>query len=585
MDFNDTPGSGSGGKTRYDLDALANALAATAESWVPLIFPRGRISDDRTELRLANIKGAPPRNTGSCVISLRGERAGSFFDYDPRSGGGSGGPLATLKEATGLSGRALFDRAAELAGYRHDDSAPRWARPAPAKPIDSTAEIAHILKRAKPPAGTLVETYLSARKLTAPPADLLFCDNVSDFKNGVGRPAMVAIVRGADGAATGGIHRTYLAYDGSTKAPVDKPKRMLGPIQHGAVRLFPVGADGILGVAEGLETALAAWAISGLPVWSCLGANNLGGYDKAGAWTGFELPLDVPVARLVIFADRGPAGEAAAAALRDRVAQAGVQVEVRLPASVDDFNGDLLGADVFCETKGPSAIVSRETMVPAPEQTSIWTPRPQGRPPIQPSEQTSTAPPQPQITTPATGAEDIARAIGALTKESHHDEIMGALRMIVQSRANPIAIRQMLNSVKDRTKIPTKALETVLRELRRDNPPPSQVQGDNRAASSQDWMRDIILSESGEPKALLENAAVALEQSPEWKGCIAHDEFSERIVLRQPPPWHGRIMMIIWRRAGFNAPASTFQHRSRMKPFCLPASAAPIILCANIWTA
>jgi putative DNA primase/helicase len=72
MDFNDTPGSGSGGKTRYDLDALANALAATAESWVPLIFPRGRISDDRTELRLANIKGAPPRNTGSCVISLRG---------------------------------------------------------------------------------------------------------------------------------------------------------------------------------------------------------------------------------------------------------------------------------------------------------------------------------------------------------------------------------------------------------------------------------------------------------------------------------------------------------------------------------
>ncbi len=539
MDFNDAPGNGGGGKPRYDLDALAAALAATAESWAPLIFPRGRISDDRSELRLANIKGAPPRNTGSCVVSLRGERAGSYFDYDPRSGGGSGGPLATLKEATGLSGRALFDRAAELAGYRPDANAPRWA-PTPQKPIDSTAEIAHILKRAKPPAGTLAETYLAARKLTPPPADLLFCDNVSDFKNGVGRPAMIAIVRGADGAPTGGIHRTYLAYDGASKAAVDRPKRMLGPIQHGAVRLFPVGDDGVLGVAEGLETALAAAAISGLPVWACLGANNLGGYDKAGAWTGFELPQDLIVTRLVIFADRGLAGEAAAVALQDRVSLGsnGIPVEIRLPASVDDFNGDLLGADVFRETEVPSANVSRETAVPAPEQTSIWTPRRGSRPPDQASEQTGTdAPAQPQITTLSTGAEDVARAIGALEKNSTHDQITAALLLIAQARPNPIALRQMLNSVRERTKIPTKALETVLRDLRRDNPPPSPIPGSDRAASS-DWMRDIILTEAGEPKALLENAAVALEQAPEWKGCIALDEFSERIMLRRPPPWH-----------------------------------------------
>ena len=38
---------------------------------MPRIFPNGRLVGD--EWRLANIQGDPPRNTGSCIIALKGE--------------------------------------------------------------------------------------------------------------------------------------------------------------------------------------------------------------------------------------------------------------------------------------------------------------------------------------------------------------------------------------------------------------------------------------------------------------------------------------------------------------------------------
>ena len=55
---------------RYDLDLIVQRLRDTAETWVPRLFPNGKRVGD--EWRLANIRGDAPRNTGSCVIALRG---------------------------------------------------------------------------------------------------------------------------------------------------------------------------------------------------------------------------------------------------------------------------------------------------------------------------------------------------------------------------------------------------------------------------------------------------------------------------------------------------------------------------------
>jgi Toprim domain-containing protein len=44
----------------------------------------------------------------------------------------------------------------------------------------------------------------------------------------------------------------------------------VGSVADSAVRLFPIPSDGHLGVAEGIETALSAAAIFGIPTWAAL---------------------------------------------------------------------------------------------------------------------------------------------------------------------------------------------------------------------------------------------------------------------------------------------------------------------------
>ena len=80
----------------------------------------------------------------------------------------------------------------------------------------------------------------------------------------IGRfPAMVALVTDSDGMPVT-VHRTYLTADGR-KAPVAEPKKLMGYPGHrlvgGAIRLAAPGP--VLGVAEGIETALAVQSAHG----------------------------------------------------------------------------------------------------------------------------------------------------------------------------------------------------------------------------------------------------------------------------------------------------------------------------------
>lgn len=72
---------------------------------------------------------------------------------------------------------------------------------------------------------------------------------------------------------------------------------MYGPVGGGAVRLAPIGLDGVLALAEGVETAAAFWALKGVPTWAAL--------STAGLQT-FVLPAGVR--RLLIGADNDDAG-------------------------------------------------------------------------------------------------------------------------------------------------------------------------------------------------------------------------------------------------------------------------------------
>src|SRR5436190_2085924 len=65
----------------YVLAAIDYALEVSAPIWGPKIFPNGRISADRKELRCANIHGAAPKVRGSCRIWLTGPKAGEWYDF------------------------------------------------------------------------------------------------------------------------------------------------------------------------------------------------------------------------------------------------------------------------------------------------------------------------------------------------------------------------------------------------------------------------------------------------------------------------------------------------------------------------
>ncbi|EIC23804.1 DUF7146 domain-containing protein [Thiorhodovibrio frisius] len=140
-------------------------------------------------------------------------------------------------------------------------------------------------------------------------------------------PAMLALVSATDGSAMT-LHRTYLQPNGAGKAPVPAPKKLMASGQNrslvgSAVRLCPVplGKNPVLGLTEGIETALAVRAMTGMPVWAALSATLLERFAPPPG-----------LCRLVVWADkdRSGVGEQAARALHRRLGPS-VEVRIRVP--------------------------------------------------------------------------------------------------------------------------------------------------------------------------------------------------------------------------------------------------------------
>ena len=132
-------------------------------------------------------------------------------------------------------------------------------------------------------------------------------------------PAMVAPIVAPDGR-TVALHRTYLAADGD-KADVPTVKKLTaaaGPLAGASIPLHKPANS--MGIAEGIETALAAWCAFGVPTVAAYCAGNL------AAW---QWPASVR--RIIVFADADEAGAEAARKLRRRAIVAGLSVSVAAP--------------------------------------------------------------------------------------------------------------------------------------------------------------------------------------------------------------------------------------------------------------
>jgi putative DNA primase/helicase len=181
--------------------------------------------------------------------------------------------------------------------------------------------------------GTLMDTYLCSRGLHIPPPPTLrFHPGLKHPSGGIW-PAMIALVtRGSDDKPLA-IHRTFLARDGSGKAPIKPERMMLGPCRGGAVRLGVPG--NILMIGEGIETCLAAMQATGNPTWAALSTSGVRTLDLAA-----------DVREIIALLDGDDASEAAFRDAAVHWQHEGRRVRFARPPRGFDFNDVLLGRTV-----------------------------------------------------------------------------------------------------------------------------------------------------------------------------------------------------------------------------------------------
>jgi len=126
------------------------------------------------------------------------------------------------------------------------------------------------------------------------------------------------------------VHRTFLDSGSGRLAGFDRPKRALGGLGCGAVRLAPPAA-GRLGLAEGIESALSAMQLFGVPCWATLGNERFG-----------LVAIPENVRELHLFIDNDAGGELADQRARKAYLASGRVIQTRAPASTDfDWNDEL----------------------------------------------------------------------------------------------------------------------------------------------------------------------------------------------------------------------------------------------------
>lgn len=307
-----------------DYAALNRELLPNLDCLLAVWLPDGRKAGKeylaRNPLRL-------DQNTGSFCINRFTGRWSDFATHD------RGGDIISLYAYLNqISQSEAARRLSSPQDYRKITVSP-YAPPKPPKAPNAKA-VAAILRTCQPAAGTLVESYLRARAIPgAIPHSLFYHPSLLHAPSSTRWPAMVAAVMRWPGDVLVALHRTYLAHDGSGKAPVTPNKMMLGSVAGGAVR-FGDALETII-VAEGIETALSLYHATGITTWAALSTSGI---------RGLILPPPATTPHIILAADHDTAGITAAQEAAEKWQRLGHLVKVAIPPAPGmDFN-DVLRA-------------------------------------------------------------------------------------------------------------------------------------------------------------------------------------------------------------------------------------------------
>lgn len=266
---------------------------------------------------------------GPCPLCQGKDR----FRWDDQEGGGgyfcsgcgSGSGLHLLAQHQGLSHK----EAAKLV-YSF---LPECKQSAKKPEVDKLERVKKIwAKREKLAEGDCVSEYLSSRGIKNAPQTLHKAHH-GVFIGEVWQPYVAMMAKAVIGSKAVGVHLTYL--DGGKKANIEKSRECYsvaaGALNGAAIRLHEAGEK--LLIAEGIETALSASQIFGIPAWAAI---NAGGMEKV------IIPEFVKEVVIAGDADESYTGQAAAYVLAKRLKASGFKVSVEIPAK-GDWNDALRG--------------------------------------------------------------------------------------------------------------------------------------------------------------------------------------------------------------------------------------------------
>ncbi|GAB5377750.1 MAG: hypothetical protein AcusKO_42120 [Acuticoccus sp.] len=205
---------------------------------VPKPFCRFYLSNGRRQGRywtVGDVRNTPGR---SMFVRLRGPASGpgAAGRWTDAATAEFGDLLDVIRESCGLTDfRDVAEEARRFLNLPRVEPSPFAAPVCIPGPAES-AEVARRLIAISQPIGqTLVETYLGNRgiQLVRDAKALRYHPRCTYRPEGGSpaelRPAMIAAVTDLGGRITG-VHRTWLAPDGSSKAPIGTPRRAMGSL-------------------------------------------------------------------------------------------------------------------------------------------------------------------------------------------------------------------------------------------------------------------------------------------------------------------------------------------------------------------
>jgi len=281
------------------------------------------------------------RETGGAICNTCGAFSDGFKVLTWVTGQSFGVVLRDVAVSLGLAQSVRSSARTGQAGPRRSSTpAPAPAPQAVAAPqaeddLALRQRLSNVFRAAVPLGNPLAEPgrrYLESRGLTVLPEMLrvhpalhYFCPDGSKLGP---FPTLISLVLDPQGRGAS-LHRIYLTPDGR-KAPVPEVKKLMShpadvSMRGASIRLFAPAS--VMGVAEGIETAIAVTQATGIPCWSTVSASLL---------RYFVPPRGTK--RLLVWADKdrpseqcpeGP-GLAAANKLVENLRTAAPQVEVSI---------------------------------------------------------------------------------------------------------------------------------------------------------------------------------------------------------------------------------------------------------------